>query len=59
VILKINGSVVSADRRAYRLLFSNIARSNAGAVVRCSVLRAGKVLDLSVKIPISATARSQ
>lgn len=59
VILKINGSMVSADRRAYRLLFSNIARSNAGAVVRCSVLRAGKVLDLSVKIPTSQAARSK
>lgn len=59
VILKINGSVVSADRRAYRLLFSNIARANAGAVVRCSVLRAGKILDLSLKIPTSPTARSQ
>jgi serine protease Do len=59
VILKINGSVVSADRRAYRLLFSNIARSNAGSTLRCTVLRAGKVLDLSVKIPTSQGSRSQ
>ena len=59
VILKINGSVVSADRRAYRSLFSNIARSNAGSMVHCTVLRAGKILDLSLKIPTSQAARSQ
>jgi serine protease Do len=63
VILKINGSVVTIDRRAYRALFSNIARSNAGSVVTCTVLRAGKVLDLSLKIPnsvsTSQTARPQ
>ena len=52
VILKINGSAVMIDRRAYRALFSHIARSNAGSIVRCTVLRAGKVLDLSLKIPI-------
>jgi serine protease Do len=63
VILKINGSAVTADRRAYRSLFSNIARSNMGSIVRCTVLRAGKVLDLSLKIPNSIStsrpARSQ
>lgn len=53
VILKINGSTVTGDRRTYRLLFSNIARSNAGSIVRCTVLRAGKVVDLSLKIPNS------
>ena len=63
VILKINGSAVTIDRRAYRALFSNIARSNAGSVVTCNVLRAGKILDLSLKIPhsisTSQTARPQ
>ena len=55
VILKVNGTAVTADRRAYRLLFSNIARSNAGSTVRCSVLRAGRVLELSLKIPSSVS----
>lgn len=53
VILKINGTAVTNDRRTYRLLFSNIARSNAGSIVRCTVLRSGKILDLSLKIPNS------
>ena len=53
VILKLNGSAVTIDRRAYRALFSNIARSNAGSIVHCSVLRAGKIVDLSLKMPNS------
>ncbi len=53
VILKINSAAITIDRRTYRLVFSNIARANVGAVVHCTVLRAGKILDLSVKIPNS------
>ena len=63
VILKINASAVTIDRRAYRALFSNIARSNAGSILHCTVLRAGKILDLSLKVPnsvsTSQTARPQ
>ncbi|HEX6648407.1 MAG TPA: trypsin-like peptidase domain-containing protein [Pyrinomonadaceae bacterium] len=55
VVLKINGATINGERRAYRLLFSNIARSNAGGVVRCTVLRAGKIVELSLKIPQSIT----
>ena len=51
VILKINGSAIGIDRRANRSIFSNIARSNTGAIVRCTVLRAGKITELSLKIP--------
>jgi len=51
VILKMNGTAIGTDRRANRSLFSNIARSNAGAIVRCTVLRAGKITELSLKIP--------
>jgi len=59
VILKINSETVTIDRRTYRSIFSNIARANAGSVVRCSVLRAGKVVELSVKIPSSmSTSRA-
>ena len=53
VILKINGAAITADRHTYRSVFSNVARSNVGAVVHCTVLRAGKILDLSLKIPNS------
>ena len=55
VILKINGAAITADRHAYRSVFSNVARSNVGAVVHCTVLRAGKILDLSLKIPNSVS----
>jgi serine protease Do len=59
VILKINNAAITIDRRTYRSIFSNIARSNAGSVVNCSVLRAGKILELSVKIPASmSTSRA-
>lgn len=59
VILKINSTAITIDRRNYRSIFSNIARSNAGSVVHCSVLRAGKVVELSVKIPASlSTSRA-
>jgi len=58
VILKINNAAVTVDRRAYRLLFSNIARSNAGSTVHCTVLRAGKTVDLSLKIPITTSTSS-
>ena len=51
VILKINGASIGVDRRANRLIFSNIARSNVGAIVRCTVLRAGHITELSLKIP--------
>jgi len=59
VVLKINGSTVTGDRRAHRLLFSNIARSNAGGTVHCTVLRSGKIVELSLKIPQSiSTSRA-
>lgn len=53
VILKFNSTAISLDRRANRAILSNIARSNAGVVVHCTVLRAGKILELSLKIPQS------
>jgi serine protease Do len=56
VILKINGIPISIDRRAYRSLFSNVARSNAGSMLRCTILRAGSVVQLSLKIPHSTSA---
>jgi S1-C subfamily serine protease len=59
VILKINGVPLTVERRAYRSVFSNLAHSAAGSIVHCTVLRAGRVLDLSLKIPSSpATSRA-
>jgi serine protease Do len=58
VILKINGSTITVDRRAFRSIFFNIARSHAGSTVRFSVLRAGKTLDLYLKIPNSVSSQS-
>ena len=58
VILKINDSTITVDRRAFRSVFSNIARSHAGSTVRFSVLRAGKTLDLYLKIPNSVSSQT-
>jgi serine protease Do len=58
VILKINDSIITLDRRAFRSVFSNIARSHAGSTVRFSVLRAGKTLDLYLKIPNSVSSQT-
>ena len=51
IVLGINGIVVTADRRAYRAVFSSLANAKPGTVVRFKVMRAGKLLDLSVKTP--------
>lgn len=58
VILKINGSPITIERRAYRSVFSNVAWSTPKAIVRCTVLRAGKILDLSLKVPDSRPGAS-
>jgi serine protease Do len=58
VILKINDSTITVDHRAFRSVFSNIARSHAGSTVRFSVLRAGKTLDLYLKIPNSVSSQT-
>ncbi|MCM3905875.1 MAG: PDZ domain-containing protein [Pyrinomonadaceae bacterium] len=52
VILGINGVVVGDDRPAYRAVFASLAASKPGTLVRCKVLRAGKTLELSLKMPI-------
>ena len=58
VILKINDSIIPLDRRTFRSVFSNIARSHAGTTVRFTVLRAGKTLDLFLKIPNSVSGQT-
>ena len=55
IILKVNDSAITVERRAYRSVFSNIAHSSAGTVVRFTVLRAGRTIDLSLKIPNSTS----
>ena len=57
VILKINGNAITIDRRAYRSVFSNLARSNAGSTIHCTILRAGKVVELTLNVPNSVTKR--
>ena len=57
VILKINGSAITIDRRAYRSVFSNLARSNAGSTIHCTILRAGKIVELTLSGPNSVTKR--
>ena len=51
VILRVNGIVVDGDRRSYRIVFSKLAGSTPGTLVRCTVLRAGKILELSARVP--------
>lgn len=46
VILEINGVLISGDRRAYRTVFSSLAGAKPRAVVRCKVIRGGKILEL-------------
>lgn len=58
VILKINDSTITVERRIFRSVFSNIARSHAGSTVRFSVLRAGKTLDLYLKLPNSVFSQT-
>jgi S1-C subfamily serine protease len=51
IILRINDVPLSGDRRAYRAVFSSLSASQPGTLVRFSVMRAGKLLDLSLKVP--------
>ncbi|HEY3039800.1 MAG TPA: trypsin-like peptidase domain-containing protein [Pyrinomonadaceae bacterium] len=51
VILEVNGKTVAGNRQAYRSLLSSIAASKPGTVIRCRVMRAGKILELSAKTP--------
>jgi S1-C subfamily serine protease len=43
IVLAINGIVVTADRHAYRAVFSSLATAKPGTVVRFKVMRAGKL----------------
>ena len=56
IILNVNGVVITAERRACRVLFSNLAHSNSGSILRCRVLRGGRMVDLSLRIPNSSAA---
>ena len=51
IVLGINGIVVTADRHAYRAVFSSLATAKPGTILRFKVMRAGKRLDLSLKMP--------
>ncbi|HKR59485.1 MAG TPA: trypsin-like peptidase domain-containing protein [Pyrinomonadaceae bacterium] len=51
VILAINSREVGADRQAYRAVFSTFGAQKNEAPLRCKILRAGKTLELSLKIP--------
>ena len=49
IILEIDGTVVDGNRETYRNVFARIANSTSHALVRCKVLRNGRVIELSAK----------
>ena len=55
VILGVNGESVGSDRRAYRYLVSRLASFKPREVVSFRILRAGKILELSLTVPANAT----
>lgn len=46
VILAINGIAINGDRQARRIVFSSLATTTPGILIRYKVLRAGKVVEL-------------
>src|SRR6185369_7008987 len=49
VILSIDGTVVDGNRETYRSVFARIASSESHALVRCKVLRGGRIIELAAK----------
>jgi S1-C subfamily serine protease len=49
IILEINGIAITGDRSSYRTAFSSLG-AKPGTLVRCKVIRGGKVLELSAKV---------
>ena len=49
IILEIDGTVVDGNRETYRTVFARIANSEPRALVRCKVLRNGRIIELSAK----------
>ena len=49
MILEIDGTVVDGNRETYRTVFARIANSESHTVVRCKILRGGRVIELAAK----------
>ncbi|HSE18651.1 MAG TPA: trypsin-like peptidase domain-containing protein [Pyrinomonadaceae bacterium] len=49
IILEIDGTIVDGNRETYRSILARITNSESHALVRCKVLRNGRVIELSSK----------